>query len=356
MITLESSLFWLAFVLVTYIISVIAERNNSAFFASLVWFIYSFVAGFRAPSVGVDTIAYVEEIEHPLRFVKNGEVLYTLFNKLIYGATNNSSIVILAYSALIYGLIIFRLWEMRKDISFSFSLLVFLSMHYFESLNVMRQYVAVAIIFFALRYLQNGKYIKYILFVLVAAGFHSSALLGVTYFAVEILCWKDIGKKKKIFLASFTVAGFLLSSFFLSAVENYSNYFRNVNLNIGFKVLELISVFVISIFYFNKKEQREQFSAPQKHYLLKTTQIYYLIGCSIWIIGYFYTFMNRIAYYFTIFVAVYYGIIMKEIKTKSAISLLLKLVIVILILYMIFTYIFLNNGPHHHPYHFVWSS
>lgn len=356
MITLESSLFWLTFVLVTYIISVVAERNNNAFFAVLVWFIYSFVAGFRASNVGVDTIVYIKQIEYPSNLVKNGEILYALLNEFVYGITHNSSIVIFIYAVLTHGLVIFRLWEMRKDISFSFALLVFFSMHYFESLNVMRQYLAVAIIFFALRYFQSGKYIKYLFFVVVAAGFHSSALLGVTYFAVEILCWKEISGRKKFFLSIITVSGFAIISYFLTALDRYSKYFRDVTVNIGFKVLELLVVFAISIFFFNQKNQKAKFASPQKHYLLKTTQIYYLIGCAVWVIGYFYTFMNRIAYYFTIYAAVYYGIIMKERKMRSLISLLLKSAIVILIVYMIFNYIFLNNGPHHHPYHFIWSN
>lgn len=352
MITLESSFFWLTFVLVTYIISLTAERNNRVSGAFIVWLMYSFVVGFRAPTVGVDTNAYINTIEHPTNIVKNGEILFNILNSIVYNITNNSSIVLFVYAMLMYGLIIFRLWEMKKDISFSFSLLVFLSIHLFESLNVMRQYLAVAIIFFAVRYLQEGKYIKYILFVLIAAGFHSSALLGMVHLAVEILCWKDIGKKKKIFLIFFTAAGIFASSYFLAALDNYSHYFSNVNLNIGFKVLELLMIFIVSIFYFNRKIK---FTSSEKHYLLKTTQIYYLIGCAAWAIGYFYTFMNRIAYYFTIFVAVYYGIIMKEKTTKSPILILLKFAVVILTIYMIFTYLFINNGPHHHPYHFVWN-
>lgn len=64
------------------------------------------------------------------------------------------------------------------------------------SLNIMRQSIAVSIIFFASSYLFENKYIKFILYVIIAMAFHSSGLIGFLFLPMYLIMNQDRGIKE----------------------------------------------------------------------------------------------------------------------------------------------------------------
>ena len=89
----------------------------------------------------------------------------------------NNYIYIFAISAIIiYNTILFRIIKDSKCIPISL-FLFFAGGFFFQSLNIMRQYIAISIIFFSYDYLLSKKYIKWALCSIVAFLFHSSSLV-----------------------------------------------------------------------------------------------------------------------------------------------------------------------------------
>ena len=354
-ITIESAIFWLSVVASVSLLSFLAEKNNKKVYVVLIWILISFIAGFRALNVGRDTSTYAVIIPRPTAIGKKLEIMFVLVNHILYGLTHNVSIVFLFYALVTYGLVLFRLWELRNSVSFSMAFISFFAFCYFQSLNGMRQYVAIAIVFFATRYIYKGKYLQFVVGILLAFTFHKSALLGFICFGSEFVCWQYIEKNKKILLLVMTLAGVAAIPFCVNTMEGYAHYFENKFENTGFKVLELSIIFVFSLFYIYYYKRRQPFLDNNTNYRIRSTQIYYIMATGLWTVGYYYPFMDRISWYFLPFVGVYYGLLIKEKRIYGLSSLALRVAIVSLISYMLFSYIFLNNGPGHHPYYFIWD-
>lgn len=359
MITLQSSLTYLMIAVLSYFMARTAEKKNKKSFAILIIVLFSFFAGFRASTVGRDTSNYIRLFHQTgSNIIAIKEIGFTIFNRLVMSLTNNDSILLLCYAIIIYGLIVYRLWELRGNISFSCAVITFYSINYFESLNIMRQYVAVAIIFFATRYLAKRKYGKYTILMIIAVLFHTSALLGAGYLAVELMFWKSLSGKQKLYLVSISIVGIILLPFMLDITEKYSQFFRWTTIDIGLRVFALFCILIVSLFYFNRSTDfRDRFYLQTKGYFLHTVQWYYLIGCLLGIIGYFYELMGRISIYYTIYTGVYFGLIFKDkrVKNRKLIRQILILMIIFVVGYILFNYLFVLNGSMHHPYKFVWD-
>ena len=83
------------------------------------------------------------------------------------GIFSNGQFYILATSVITIGLFVKSLWDYSNH--FTFSIFLFISMGYaFTAMNIVRQFVAVAILFYGLRYMKQGEFWKYAICVLVA--------------------------------------------------------------------------------------------------------------------------------------------------------------------------------------------
>ena len=360
MITIQSSLTYLMIAAVSFFMAHIAEKKNAKSLVILIVALLSFFAGFRAPTVGRDTVNYINLFHQTgSNIIANKEIGFTLFNKLVIWLTNSDSVLLLCYAIIIYGLVVYRFWELRSSISFSCAVITFYSINYFESLNIMRQYVAVAIIFFATRYLAKREYGKYTILMIIAVLFHTSALLGAGYLAVELLFWKSLNGKQKLSLISISILGLFLFPYMLDATEKYYQFFRWTTIDIGLRVFALFCILLVSLFYFKKSTDfKDRFYLQTKGYFLHTVQWYYLIGCLLGIIGYFYELMGRISIFYTIYTGVYFGLIFKdkEVKNRKWIRIVLLIMIIFVVGYILYNYLFVLNGSMHHPYKFIWDA
>lgn len=66
-------------------------------------------------------------------------------------------------------------------------LLFFITGTYFDTFNGLRQYIAAGIIFFSIQYIVDGKFWKYLIFVLFASTFHYTALLMIPVYWIRNL-------------------------------------------------------------------------------------------------------------------------------------------------------------------------
>lgn len=184
------------------------------FILFLIIFFPSLIAAFRGLTVGTDILTYVKPIQDIANnsndywdfinyngFLENGDA-FSRFEKgyvsLAYFCSrfNNSlslnfflSELIIMF-CLVFGLI--RLKRIRNtNIPLWLGLAVFYSFFYNLSFNMVRQSMAMFILFYAFTYLIDKKWIEYVIFVFIATLFHNTAIIG---FLFLIIYWFIIEK------------------------------------------------------------------------------------------------------------------------------------------------------------------
>lgn len=182
-------------------------------------------------------------------------------------------------------------------------------------INLMRQGVAVAIFFYASTYIKDRNLKKYIIFMLLGAGFHSSILLLLPMYFI-----KDIKFSKLNYLISvivsylfvYTRTSQTVINFFASHISIYSKYHNHkylfnedVNLLAFGVLLNVIFIFSLLLFVKNKDKSYGQEIS------------YYLIGTLINILALSTFMFDRIGIYFFIFGIIAIPKMIESIKNKN---------------------------------------
>lgn len=95
--------------------------------------------------------------------------------------------------------------------------------YYFYSMNIFRQYFAIAIVFFGIQYLERGNLKKFLAFVAVAALFHTSILIWIP----ALLLIKFL-PGKNFYIITFMLAFLVYKNqeFLIDILSKYSRYQR----------------------------------------------------------------------------------------------------------------------------------
>lgn len=194
----------------------------------------SILAGLRSTNIGTDINIYVlpafnvaKNSENFITYLTNIQELDTefLYNVLVYviAKTTNSINVLLFVQHFIICLLFYIGAYNFRNKSYSFvTYSLFLLMYYNMSLNLIRQFIAMAIIFFALKYIYEKKPIKYIISIGIAMLFHSTAIIALLFYFVYIICKL---KRRNIYLCTSVII-------LLIAVLNY-NQILNILVDLG---------------------------------------------------------------------------------------------------------------------------
>lgn len=367
-ITFASQMFYALLSIIIFLFSILAEKSNNKYVTIVIIVILSFVAGFRNYSVGRDTHTYYKaffNIKYGDKYIKDKGFL--MICKWILKIYNNPTLLFVIFSIIIYGFIIMRFWELREKISFSITVFSFYSFYYFESLNIMRQFCAVAIVFWGTKFLEKRSYIKFFMCIAFAAViFHKSAIMGVLCLIPDLLIWKELNKRQKRFIVFCFVLLIItfptLLSLFSSEFVFYSTYFANVSVNIGLRNVALLMIFIVSLFlysplfsstnkilFFNDLCQKEN----RDLYIVTSVRVNYFIGVMLTSLGYFFEFMARLGYYQIVFVFVYFGMLVKEKRQYK--RWIFMTMIIFIVIYVLIGFVFKINGSWHHPYKFIWQ-
>ncbi len=160
------------------------QRPNTFFYNLIILcalFIPIFTAGYR--SCGTDTIQYIYSYIKYIDFswaeiiekMSTGESGHLLLTKLL-GYLSHTRLYLATYAAITVILVYSVTTKLKKD-SVAMSMLVFFFVFFSSSFNIMRQYMAIAIVAYSFRFIFEKKLIRFILTVLLAATFHTSAII-----------------------------------------------------------------------------------------------------------------------------------------------------------------------------------
>ena len=331
----ESALLYVGIMLLCVMLAIIAskEKRKASTYVIAIIVILSVFEGLRGESVGIDVSHYIIRHIEPIRegaFAKvNQPIGFKIIVWISYLISSKTSTVFLLFAFITNGLIVLRLWDFRHKASFPFMVFFYYCFHYLITFNVFRQYIAIAIVFYVSRYIDEKKYLKYGIGVIVATLIHSTSVLGFLLIPIDILTSDENVKqwrlRYRIIFASPILIFLVVGLFFNFDYEHYIDLFKNYGSgSLGSMTLVKIAI-AIGIFvcmYKNKKNNQE----------IKKIFTTYCIGLFISLLVAVAIFADRFAWYYLIWEPVFMSYNLKRRDNK----ILVRGVYVLLALYTLY--------------------
>lgn len=158
---------------------------------ALIVLIVSLFCGLRAMSVGTDT----QSIYYPYYYVayclqnrgyEGTEIGFYLVIRLGYLLFRSYTGVLVFVSFLTTLFFFAGLARYQDRVNLPLCMLLFLVFLFFPSFNIMRQMLAVSVVVFALRFLEEERAAPYLVWVAAAALVHNSAVVALVLLAVQL--------------------------------------------------------------------------------------------------------------------------------------------------------------------------
>lgn len=314
--------------IIVILLSNIASKKNGITSKGLLMcliLVYSVPCGLRGIHVGLDTENYyflINNIQTYNATIARYEVGFRILIEFLKIIFINPTLVMLALSLITNSLIVCSFWKLKNKFSFTILNAGFLIFYYFQTYNIMRQWLAIAIVLYVITLLFDGKYIKSILLILLATLMHKTgiiALLLVCIFWIQNESKSIFKKIIGIMLAMITLVNFdRATSLFMGNSElSYlsERYFSN-NSDAGviglFFYLRVLFLIILVMAYIYKKISLIDISDK----VLRIVIICYSLGIGITMLGYFFNDMERIGSYFIVFELFIYEILLTKTKYK----------------------------------------
>lgn len=359
----------------------LAERNYDVsklkckIFLLLLVVVDVIILGLRDKGVGTDTLVYVDDYfqyaksMHGLKdyFIDESFIThdrgYLLLAWLSCLIGNDSSILMFITEVFVISFIVMGCYEYKKVFNYSISwfMLFFILLFQFDSCNLMRQFCAIALLFYGYSLLLQQKIIVYIVLQIVAYFFHSTSILFIMI-PIGLYFSQSNIKLRIIYVVSIIIIGifFILNySIFLNVIGETGlmkeSYFEHYGENNRFSGVDRISFlsfasFFVSILmcYFAKKNDYLQ--KEHLYMLFLLVCLNFVLQMSSLIVSYFF----RLAYYIGIIMVIYYAILLKKNKFVTNIFMAAYILIISFLWLRIY-----NTGydrSQHNNYHLIYKS
>lgn len=288
----------------------IGEKKNNKIFPAIAVLLLSLFVGLRDITVGIDTETYYQMLEKLKSndFPGSWEIGFVAISFVLIKVFRTPVVLFCIFSLITNALIAARFWQMRKQYSFSLTMLLYLILFYPQSCNIMRQYLAMAIVFFATVFLERKKYIYFLIAVALACSIHISAVAALLLLPLSLLLDVSIEKekRKKVFLVLLCLLPFAIGiAVWLIFFSKYSAYFLAANNNVGLMnfarigMLALSALLAIDLFRHPSSQASENEKTVVS--LNRIALFSSITAISLYFLGYYNTTMVRVGYYFGLF-------------------------------------------------------
>lgn len=334
----------------------LGEKTGKRGYMWLVVLLLTLLSGLRGYSVGFDTKSYVRifhyidqgimrEVVQEKGFVATSYLLMKLWK--------NPSFLLFVYAGVTQVLIIRRLWDFREESSFTWMVLGYYMGFFCMTMNIMRQFLAVAMVFFGTRYLERRNYRIFAFWICLAVLFHTSSLLAFGFFLPEFLHWGELKLKHKVFLLGILGAALLGVVLFFDRLKRYALvYLKLLDVEMGF-MLPLKLLFYGGCIWCMGKESVSISLGGKMELAIRRKQwvkLYYPMGILIMGLDYFFTYVGRSGLPFYLFECVFFGMAAKDGYGKW----LIRTGIICILAYEFFGGL-LENVQGQVPYLFFWQ-
>lgn len=324
---------YLICIILSLVLALLAEKSHKKVFVYVIAFILSLFCGLRGDSVGVDTENYITNLTYIRErgiLLGGSDIGYSLLSYIMMGVFDNPHYALLIFAVITNSFIILRFWDFREHSSFTMMVLIFLIFHYPYTFNIVRQYLAVSIIFWGTRYLEKGAYLKYLCFVAIAASMHSSAILGFLLVFIPFGFGKfRLTKIKLLGLLGSVLLIIVGFSVFQSNFDKYTKYFQESETSVHLiTIVKTLAVFLVIIANRPFKNKSFSYSYRKTHPMRKEIPIIYSCGLLLSSFGMLHSFMNRIGFYFIMYEMPFWGQAILARKNRIIFILIISLMLI----------------------------
>ena len=316
-------------------------QKRELLFLRLVFLAFFVIMATRGFTIGTDTPMYLKLFKKCAQgmwgVVKFGgyfEPGYLALNVILSYLSKRMRFFIVITSLIICGSFYRFIKENSKN--YFLSVLIFVGLLFiYSAMNITRQFIAISIVLLGFKYIKEKKLIEYILVVVAASFFHSSAW---TALIVYPLCNLKYSRAKIVLLSMIGIVAAIMiesiSNSFMNMIGRTNYYESRIGVsNMGnlFTSLLFLTAFVFARFVVAKKKgEQERFSDEDSMYLLT------LFGTSvISFVGVQMDVMSRTICYLSILSMISIPNITEIYLLKNSKN---KLIIVTLIVLLLFSY------------------
>lgn len=372
------------FLLIFYLVCVFFERYvrpDRKLWTILLMFPLFLLSALRSPLVGNDTIIYFRSYINIKSYINNSnqgifspvesrfEPGYVLLMK-IFGTLDLDFLVFQIFlAAFIYFSIGRIIYKYSSNIAMSVFVFISLNM-FFQTMNISRQYIAIAILTYSINYIVNKKPLRFLLIVLMASLFHLSAVVFVIIYPLSIIKLNQYKRIQIIGIGILAVIGFdylvrFLTTTIFSKYESYldSRYFE-VDGKIAIYVMPLLYFFIFILGNLSKYGKNTTKIITDKDILSardgqvtigKILNAAALAILVLSIIGIKTAIMSRFIHFFLFFYLLYIPNVLRSISNKHLKSLCSFGTVVILSLNFLIVLLFRPNWQGIIPFSWYWE-
>ena len=212
----------------------------------------------------------------------------------------------------------------RHSYGYALSVLMFICLCYLNTLSIIRQALAVSITFYAYRYVVEKKFFKYLLFIVLASLFHSSALIALVIYWIPKLRFTHLIMCLLIAYIGKSVVFSLMIEY-----DFYSSYLTDEkNLEGGrFIMLFLFMIYGLCLYIWIKQKRSREVTSGLFNIVTIGMMCYILFGPHIG---------SRVAAYFEIYLYLLLPNLISCLDWKSRKSLTLFSSVICLLFFMIY--------------------
>ena len=247
-------LIYLSLMLIVLVLGFLLSKKHKVAFVVIICLLMSLISGLRHSSIGNDTESYhrtftIASTYREGVFNKSRmEPGYSFLNYVFTGFSTDFNVFLFLISLVTNIAISLLILKKSKSPTLSFILFILL-MFFFDEMNILRQFLAISIVFYGIDYVERRKFWKYLLVVILASTIHISAF--VTFFFYFLYGGRLSGIKKIIIyviaIMIFAFLGELLSTL-INTFGVYDDYSPTIDDN-GFKVGSIINFLISLIIY-----------------------------------------------------------------------------------------------------------
>ena len=212
----------------TLICTYFAERRNRLKVYILGAILLGLLSGCRGISVGTDTKVY----SYYFNLMLNGksesfEIGFRYVSQVLLNIFGNEHAVFIFFALLINILIFIRIWTYRDKASLTVMTAIYIFILFPQSMNVLRQFVALSIVFCFSYFIEKKKYLIFIIAVLLATLFHTSALLGLLLLGINYCLGDNSSTKKIAFVGSAMIAALVGYAYIMTVLGKYGTFWKS---------------------------------------------------------------------------------------------------------------------------------
>ncbi len=338
----------------------VEKNKNTKIFAFMIIMILSIFAGVRDLTIGTDVNVYganwfqiacdCQSFEDYISLINTTDIGYLFINYIVSRFTTNVNVFLFIIQLICNSLVIITLYKYRERCPFWLSLLTYLSIFYCRTFNILRQSIALSILFYSIKYLYKNKNLKYLIAIIISSLFHYTAVFGVVILVLKRICESKSKYKNLYLLLIFLIT--IVSVYFIKDViailysiglvnvkiYNYLFIFVNENdVNIFGIDFFVKIVFLVTIYFSYKKINEKE---PLTQFLFFVTIMEFII----FQIKNMILYSDRIALYFNYFILLLLPQASFNISTKAKERLIVNAVLsMILIFYWGYKYVYAGS-------------